>query len=49
MKRTPSGLLHIDKAVEGFLQFKLIEGISQRTYHSYRYDLMVFITQMEIS
>jgi integrase/recombinase XerD len=42
MKRKPSGLLSFDTAKEGFLQFKLAEGISQRTYTSYKFDLSLF-------
>lgn len=43
MNRQPSGLLLFDKALEGFLQFKLAEGISTRTYSSYQHDLNLFM------
>ena len=36
MNARPSGLLTVDKAIDGFLSFKNAEGMTERTIDSYR-------------
>jgi integrase/recombinase XerD len=42
MNRTASGFLILEKAIEGFLQFKIAEGLSPNTITAYRHDLKLF-------
>ena len=42
MNHTTSGFLILEKEIEGFLQFKIAEGLSPNTITSYRHDLKLF-------
>ncbi|HEY5731453.1 MAG TPA: site-specific integrase, partial [Anaerolineales bacterium] len=42
MKRPASGFLTLEKGIEGFLHFKIAEGLSPNTIVSYRHNLTVF-------
>ncbi len=42
MNRTASGFLILEKGIEGFLQFKIAEGLSPNTITAYRHDLKPF-------
>ncbi|MBW8010824.1 MAG: hypothetical protein FVQ83_06215 [Chloroflexi bacterium] len=42
MNRTPSGFLILEKAIQGFLQYKIAEGLSPRSIVSYRRDLKLW-------
>jgi integrase/recombinase XerD len=44
MKRSTPGLL-ISKSIEGFLIFKIAEGLSQRTIDSYEFALRKWVEQ----
>lgn len=46
MNRTPLGSLKLQKAIEGFLQFKTAEGISENTLITYRQQLRVFLSYL---
>jgi integrase/recombinase XerD len=46
MNLRPSGLLPPNKAVEGFLYFKIAEGLSESSITSYRYQLNLWLEQM---
>jgi len=35
MNHTPSGSLFLSKAIQGFINYKIAEGLSQRTIDSY--------------
>ena len=43
MNHRPSGSLPVSKAIEGFLNFKAAEGLSDRTLDSYRRQLQKWL------
>ncbi len=46
MNHTASGFLILEKAIEGFLQYKIAEGLSPNTITAYRHDLNLFLSKI---